>query len=183
MAKFEKAYEILKRLEYSSPSDALHINSGEKGFTWMGIYEEANPSWSGWKIIKDELAMTSSIKEASKRLYANKELQELTAKCYKTKYWDLIKGDEINSQSKANEVFVFVVNALYGAIKTTQRLVGVEPDGVFGAKTLKAINAYDEAKFDTDFDAAEIAYYEKLIAANPKLGINAKGWRNRASAV
>ena len=48
MANFKRSYEILKRLEFSDESNALHKNENENGLTWMGIYEAKNPSWANW---------------------------------------------------------------------------------------------------------------------------------------
>ena len=184
MANFKEAYEILKRLEFNSPKNALHKNKGEEGLTWMGIYEKENPGWSGWKTIKDTLRITRDIEQASVILYNDAVLRADTANFYKFKYWNKIKGEDIKSQRVASEIFIFGVNAGIGvAIKAAQKIVGVTADAVVGEKTLKALNSYDEARFDKEFDRAEIEHYKALIEKNPKLKINANGWRNRAEAV
>ena len=184
MANFKEAYEILKRLEFNSPKNALHKNEGEEGLTWMGIYEKANPGWSGWEKIRPTLRAAGSMEEASVILYKDALLQADTANLYKFKYWNKIKGEDIKSQKIASEIFIFGVNAGIGvAIKAAQKIVGVTADAVVGEETLKALNSYDEARFDKEFDRAEIEHYNALIEKNPKLKINANGWRNRAEAV
>ncbi|WP_303296956.1 hypothetical protein [Campylobacter fetus] len=40
MANFRKSMEILLKLEFNNPNDALHKNKTENGFTFMGIYQE-----------------------------------------------------------------------------------------------------------------------------------------------
>ena len=150
----------------------------------MGVYEKENPSWSGWKTIKDTLRITRDIEQASVILYNDAVLRADTANFYKFKYWNKIKGEDIKSQRVANEIFIFGVNAGIGvAIKAAQKIVGVTADAVVGEETLKALNSYDEARFDKEFDRAEIGHYNALIEKNPKLKINANGWRNRAEAV
>ncbi len=47
MANFRKSMEILLKLEFNNPHDALHKNKTENGFTFMGIYQGAHASWSG----------------------------------------------------------------------------------------------------------------------------------------
>ena len=38
----------------------------------------------------------------------------------------------------------------------------VKQDGIIGKYTIKALNAYDERRFDTEFDKLEIANYERM---------------------
>ena len=184
MANFKEAYEILKRLEFSNPSNALHKNKTEEGLTWMGIYEKANPGWIGWEKIRPTLRAAGSMEEASVVLYKDIVLQADTANFFKSKYWNKIRGEDIKSQRVASEIFIFGVNAGIGvAIKAAQKIVGVTADAVVGEETLKALNSYDEARFDKEYDRAELEYYNRLVEKNPKLKIYANGWRNRAEAV
>ena len=184
MANFKEAYEILKRLEFNSPKNALHKNEGEEGLTFMGIYERANPGWVGWEKIRPTLRAAGSMEEASVVLYKDIVLQADTANFYKFKYWNKIRGEDIKSQRVASEIFIFGVNAgIAVAIKAAQKIVGVTADAVVGEVTLKALNAYDEDKFDKEYDRAELEYYNRLVEKNPKLKIYANGWRNRAEAV
>ena len=68
------------------------------------------------------------------------------------------------------------------AIKKMQELIGVEPDGDVGPKTLKVLNNYNANTFDIAFDEKEIAYYQEL-GKQPRFVKNVKGWINRAKAV
>ena len=43
MAKIEEAFKKVLGLEFSTPANALEWNEGEKGWTFMGIYEFAHP--------------------------------------------------------------------------------------------------------------------------------------------
>ena len=40
--KFKRALEILYKLEFNNPQNALHKNPTESGYTFMGIYETAH---------------------------------------------------------------------------------------------------------------------------------------------
>lgn len=76
MANFRKSMEILLKLEFNNPHDALHKNKTENGFTFMGIYQGTHASWSGWDIVKNVLSTNADIKIASKILYENKILKK-----------------------------------------------------------------------------------------------------------
>ena len=69
------------------------------------------------------------------------------------------------------------------AAMKAQRLVGVGADGFIGNESLKALNNFDEKKFDIEFDEIEKKYYDAIIQDKPYLAINKAGWYNRADAV
>lgn len=135
--------------------------------------------------IKDTLKVTGyDIKAVSKILYKDPVLQSMTAKFYKDNYWNKMRGDEINSQLIANEIFIFGVNAgMKLAIAAAQMVLGVTADGKFGEQTLMDINSCDVKEFDKKYDTLELTHYNRLITKNPKLKIYANGWRNRAESV
>lgn len=183
MSNFAKSMQILMRLEFSSPSLVLHKNETENGLTFFGIYECAHPDFKGWELVKQVLR-GKSLKEASVILYNNSDLVALVYEFYKKEFWDKMRLDEVESDLKASEIFVFGVNVdTKPAVRVLQRLLNVAVDGVMGAQTLKALNAYDENKFNVEFDSYEIAYYASLVSKNPKLKIYANGWKNRALAI
>lgn len=184
MKNFTNAFYTLMSLEFNSPENALHKNPTENGLTFMGIYEAANPSWSGWEQIKTAINAYGDLKKASIALYSDDNLVELVGKFYKANYWDAMRLDEINSYQKQAEMFIFGVNAgCKNAIKAAQKVVGVTMDGILGANTLAAINTYNEGSFNKDYDRAEIAYYRAIISANPTLARYERGWINRAEKV
>ena len=184
MANFNEAFQILMRLEFSKPGDALHKNPTEDGWTFMGIYQNAHPHWKGWDEILGAVAYGGDIEKISRALYGRENLRAQVRAFYKEAYWDRMRLDEVTSQLKANEMFIFGVNVdVRPAVRVTQQLVGVVNDGIVGEQTLAAINRYDEERFDKQFDRAELQYYNGLIEKNPKFRIYANGWRNRALAV
>lgn len=184
MANLNDAFQILMRLEFSKPGDALDRNPTEDGWTFMGIYQKAHPGWKGWDEILGALAHGGDIEKISRVLYASENLRAQVRQFYKEDYWDRMRLDEVASQLKANEMFIFAVNVgIKPAVRVAQQLVGVVNDGIAGDQTIAAINRYDEERFDKQFDRAELEYYNKLIEKNPRLKIYANGWRNRALAV
>ena len=84
----------------------------------------------------------------------------------KPHFWDRWKADEIHSQKIAN----ILVDWVWGS--GTQRILGVKPDGIVGAKTISAVNFADpnqlfnaiynaRVKFLKDIVAQSVAAYEK----------------------
>lgn len=184
MADIKKAMKILMDLEFNNPENVLHKNPTESGYTYMGIYQKAHPKWEGWKIILEYIEKYKNIKIASKNLYTNELLTDLVNLFYKKSFWDIAKLDLVNSQKIASEIFIFGVNVGMGiAIKTAQKLVMSNVNGLSDDRTILALNSFDEKVFDAEYDRLEQKYYETLIAANSKFKIYANGWRNRSLAV
>ena len=184
MKNFTNAFYTLMSLEFNSPKNALHKNPNEKGLTFMGIYEAAHPSWQGWGQVRAAINAYGDLEKASIALYNDDALIEKVKIFYKKEFWDKMRLDEVDSELKSCELFVFGVNVdVVPAVRVLQRLLGVVVDGIMGAQTLKALNNYDEQAFDVDFDRAEIAYYRNLVKTRPEYHVYERGWINRAEKV
>ena len=184
MKNFTNAFYKLMSLEFNSPKNALHKNPNEKGLTFMGIYEAAHPSWQGWGQVRAAINAYGDLEKASVALYNDDALIEKVKIFYKKEFWDKMRLDEVDSELKSCELFVFGANVdTVPAVRVLQRLLGVVVDGIMGQKTLKALNDYNEQSFDVDFDRAEIAYYRNLVKAKPEYHIYERGWINRAEKV
>lgn len=180
---YNDALKVALSLEFSKPENFLHFNKNEKGFTVGGIYQAANPNWNGWNIVNFHLQNSKTLEEASIKCYNDKNLWNLIARLYKTKYWDSINLDTI-SISKAAEIFIFGINAgPRTAIRELQRYLGVQQDGILGRITRARLETISDTDFDKIFDEIEINYYQRLIIRNPKLRIYRNGWINRAKMV
>lgn len=185
MADIKKVMDILYKVEFSSPKDVLEKNPTEDGWTFMGIYQKANPDLDLWKVIRQKMQQYNDDMElVGSMLYDNKLVRDGVEAFYKKEFWDRMKLDQIENQHVANEIMIFGVNAgTKAAIKLAQRAAGVVQDGVIGPKTIKALNNVDEDVFSMVYDQLEQEHYEKLVYANPKLKIYAKGWKNRSEVV
>lgn len=184
-AQVKESLKILFGLEFSNPKNALHKNKGENGLTYKGIYQTAHPKWDGWEIIEPLLKLNKNdIKSTSIELDVNNYLNDMVVRFYKSQFWDRARLSEINSQRKADEIFVFGVNVgMRTAIRKTQKLVGATADGIIGSQSIKAINDFDEDLFDMQFDDLELQYYDDIIARKPSFAMFRNGWKNRALAV
>ena len=171
------------KLEFNSPSNALHKNATENGWTFMGIYQTAHPKLKIWEHIEAVVSKSKDVQEASRTLYKDTELLKEVESFYKEKFWDRMWLDEVESQHIANEMFVFGVNAgCSRAVRLAQMVSGAVADSIIGPKTIEKINQCDEKMFDARFDEEEIKYYEAIVANNPSKSIFLKGWKNRAMA-
>lgn len=184
MANMDRVFDIMLKLEFNSPANALHTNKTETGYTFMGIYQKAHPNLVMWKQIDEVVAKHAKLSDASRELYRDSELLDEVKMFYKKNFWDRMRLDEIANQHIANEMFVFGVNAGCGrSVRLAQLVVGTVADGLIGPNTIKAINAYDADSFDKEFDSEEIKYYEAIVSNNPEKKIFLNGWKNRAVAV
>jgi len=78
-------------------------------------------------------------------------------------YWEKIRGDQIENQLLCDKIFDLSVNIGISRItKMVQRIVGTEPDGIMGPKTIHAINAYDPKELLEKIRQAARQYYDSL---------------------
>jgi len=185
MADFNKAFEILMKLEFSNSSNYLHKNSTERDYTVAGIYKYAHPKWLGWFIVMDTLERNQgNMAVSSRELYLNSHLKELVMQFYKSQFWDRMRLDQIRNDNTATELFVFAVNAgTRNAVRKAQKLVGADADGQVGPVTIGLINSFDPDKFDIMFDEVELKYYDDIIKRKPSFAVYKNGWKNRAEYV
>ncbi|MDY0124499.1 glycosyl hydrolase 108 family protein [Sulfurimonas sp.] len=120
----------------------------------------------------------------SKRAYPHIDIKNLTtdeAKAiYKQDYWDSIKGDEINSDLVAYEIFDTAVNmGSRTASKLAQVIIGSHPDGIIGVQSLAKLNEINEELFLVKYKLAKIARYAYLVKIRPENKKFLFGWINR----
>lgn len=188
MADFKKCLEFLFSKEFASDKDALAWDKKDRGgMTYKGIARRYHPEWSGWKIIDGILAKHPDIREASRICFKDSALDAAVELFYRIEFWNFIHGDHITYQATASEIFLSAVNTGAGtAVKLAQKTVGVKTDGIFGMKTLTAINAMSPDTFCAKYTQYEIAHYD-AIASDGKHDEDdkrfLKGWIARAHAV
>lgn len=100
---------------------------------------------------------------------------------YKALYWDVAKGDQIKNQAIAEFITDFFINS--GAstrnIKLIQKCLKIKEDGIFGTKTLKAINSKNPKKLFKVLLAFRTKFFENIVKRNPSQKVFLKGWKNR----
>lgn len=100
---------------------------------------------------------------------------------YYNGYWKVCKGDEIKSQAIADIVVDWYFNSGTWGIKKVQEVLGVTVDGIFGPKTLAAINEHPDQKelFHKIKDKRE-AYYRSIAKGTKAKYL--RGWLRRNDA-
>ena len=104
MAQFEPAFE---KMIQNEGGYVLHNVEGDRGgMTYAGIARNMHPKWEGWALID--------------RGEKDGELTALVRKFYRVNFWNVIKGDEIQSQDIAECIFDFGVNTGTGVAKSVR---------------------------------------------------------------
>lgn len=120
----------------------------------------------------------------SKRSFPSIDIKNLTVDkakdLYKVNYWEIVKGDLINHQLLATNIFDFAVNAgIVVSVKTIQKLVNVIPDGKMGTLSIAAINSRDGQDLNTKFSIERFEFYKRLCEKKPDLLKFLIGWKIR----
>ena len=105
MANFEDAYKKLLIKE----GGYVHDSDDSGGETYRGISRRYNPTWEGWDII-DTYKRKYGGKSLKKKIESDDKLEDLAAKLYKEKYWDVFELDNVPSQGVAFQMFDTNVN-------------------------------------------------------------------------
>lgn len=124
----------------------------------------------------------------SQNAYPDLDIQNLTedqAKdIYRRDYWMRMRGDDIDSQAVAENIFDACVNmGVHGGSKLAQLSLGIEPaDGIIGSQSLGVINGADEELFLAKFALAKMQRYADICAADSSQKKYLLGWLNRTLA-
>jgi lysozyme family protein len=162
MADFLPAFERTLVLEGGYKLHTVANDTG--GQTYAGIARNANPRWPGWRHIdRGDTPPTDMVRDF-----------------YRAEYWNPIGGDSITSQTVAEAIYDFGVNAgRKTSVKLAQAVVDVTPDGTVGPKTLAAFNAVDPAHFVSLFALVKIRRYADIVNRDRSQQKFLLGWINR----
>lgn len=178
MAVFDLCFEKTMGLEGGY---VLHEVPGDRGgMTYAGVARDAWPNWPGWELI--DRGETSG-----------PMLKAMVAEFYKKRFWAPIMGGQISRHKVAFGIYDFAVNAgVKIAVKTAQRIVWADADGVMGPKTIEAINnyAHDDVTanlFFAEYSLARVYRYKDICMGDRRrrqdsVKSNLKflcGWINR----
>lgn len=96
-------------------------------------------------------------------------------------YWDRINADKINDEWVAYVFVDWVWMSGAGFIRLVQRRLGVKDDGIFGKKSLAALNALGGKKAFELIWKERKAHFERIgKGKNAKF---LKGWMNRLNSI
>lgn len=117
--------------------------------TYRGISRTSHPDWKGWRIVDTKKRKQGEIIP---------ELEYDVIEFYHLHYWLPIRLDEVCNDAVAGFTFDWYVNSGRSGIKSLQRALGLQDDGIVGSKTIHALNQTDLATLKQ----ARIAYLKSL---------------------
>lgn len=121
----------------------------------------------------------------SKKSYPKEDIKNLTIErakeIYKRDFWDKIKGDQIQNDELALNLFDFAVNGGVGtSIKTLQKALNVDVDGVIGNDTLSAMAVINFPDLIKRFIKFRNLHYVDIVINDPTQIKFLKGWISRS---
>jgi len=184
MANFNISHEIVMDIEGGYSCDPIDIG----GETYKGISRKYNPDWKGWEIIDEYKNQPNFPNNINSSILVMHERS-----LYKEKYWDRFKGDHIQDQEIANELYDISVNmGLKRAVEFLQKAINVlnrnqkdypniSEDGIMGSDTLNVLNN-NPKNFGHIFNILNILqgyHYIKNMKDNETQERFARGWLSR----
>ncbi|HEX9062310.1 MAG TPA: glycosyl hydrolase 108 family protein, partial [Clostridia bacterium] len=106
--------------------------------TIWGLTKVADGKWNGWTLVNQYVAKNPVYPHGLDAI--KEELKQLAIPYYKTKYWDAVRGDEINSQEIANKLADTDTNTGTVAIKLAQKVAGMPETGKIDDRLINYIN-------------------------------------------
>lgn len=168
MASFEQA--IGKTLLFEGGYSNRPNDSG--GETYRGISRKNFPNWAGWSTVDGHSNKSS--------LDSIPELQGMVVQFYRQNFW---VEDAVTDQPTANKVFDLSVNVgKVHAFKITQIAAGIEADGVWGPKTLAAINSHPDGSLVPLIRIGAENYHKSIVVTHPEDAEFLRGWLARDDA-
>lgn len=128
-------------------------------------------------LLKQKAVTSSDLKSLSRSDATN---------IYKDKYWNSIRGNEIQNQQLAEIILDARVNHGRTGVGILQKVLNklgarLEIDAKIGPKTLEAIRRFPANVIHDCLKVARSGFYEQIIKANPSQEIFRKGWVKRLS--
>ena len=134
------------------------------GATNLGITIATLSAWEGRKVSKAEVKALTKAKATD---------------IYRENYWNKISGDDLPA-GVDYAVFDFAINSGPArAVKMLQKVVGVDQDGIIGAKTLAAVRSMSADRIINALCDARLAWL-KTLSTFKTFG---RGWTARVSRV
>lgn len=172
MANFIPAYNRTKKYE----GGWANVPGDKGGKTYMGIASAYHPNWRGWNLLKKYQPLKHN------QIVPDAELEQAVQEFYKTRFWGLIQGDNINDQKVAELLYDYTVHSGNRGVKAVQKILGgLVADGVMGAKTIAAINAVKPEYLFNSLKAERLAFLTSLSQQAGQQQFK-NGWLNRVGS-
>ncbi len=134
------------------------------GATNMGITLATLSAWEGGKVSKAEVKALTKSKATD---------------IYRENYWNKVAGDDLPAGVDYATLDFAIHSGPARAVKMLQKVVGVDQDGVIGAKTLAAVRKIAADRIINELCDARLAWLKGLGT----FSTFGKGWTSRVSRV
>lgn len=168
MADFEKIVQWLLYIEDDHKIPGKILNEGDgAGLTRLGLTQR-------WHQADVPMTYFSTL--------PFKDAVVAAKAAYHKLYWNILDGDQIDSDQVAAPLLSFAVNdSPRVAVKTLQSVLGVLEDGQMGPNTLAELNSKDPDVVVRLYKAEWIGFYQRDVQLNPSKQKFLQGWINRAN--
>lgn len=179
MADFDKAIALVLKHE----GGYVHDKDDPGGATKYGMSARFLNSIED--LIKDDIDSNGNNVIDSDDI--NRLNVDTAEKLYKAFWWDKYRYGEIENDSLATKIFDISVNIgphqahtdLQRSFNVISRVSLLKVDGIFGSKTLAAINTENPRYLLIKFKGLIANYYRSLARDHDKLSKYLQGWLNR----
>lgn len=151
-------------------SGYANIVGDRGGETYRGIARNYHGDWPGWGFVD---AQAHPIERGT----IFPELEDAVRAFYRTKFWEPFNCSALPPRT-ACVLFDWAVTSWDDGAKALQRIVGVDPDGDIGPKTLAAIQAWSDKQL-----AIALLVKRREYVAGLKSSANDAGWNKRNNAL
>lgn len=180
MANFDQAYQ---RTIVAHEGGYRNVSWDAGGETYRGITRKWFPNAGIWPFI-DAKKQSGSIKLGT----IWPELEYAVKSFYRFGLWNTMQGDKIVNQQLAEYIFDFIVQSGPDELKHVQTCTNnfvstkLKVDGVFGPKTIAAINSVDASKIYNCLKQYREAYYASLLENGQISANDWNGIKNRLAS-
>ena len=159
-------------------------------FKWEGGYqcdkEDAGNYNSKGELVGTKYGVSAKAFEVQyKKIPSISDMKNLTpegASFILKRYWDGCKGDLVQNQSIANILVDWYYNSGISGIKSAQKSLGLEHDGIIGNDTLSVLNGNDKQNVFNKLKKARLQFINNIVLSRPIMGKYLTGWTNRINS-
>lgn len=173
MANFQKSFDITRGVWEGG---YVNLPQDKGGETYGGIARKIHPDNPVWVHI-DFLKRTKFVQGIPRNTYFP-EIEYIVKEFYKN-IWTRYNLDEIKNDDVTTLIFDYIIHSNGTGAKNIQRVLKVAVDGIFGMKTIAAINARYPPDLFVEILEQRKEFLKSLVEKNPSQKVFESGWNAR----